>query len=162
MKKKDVIYSEEQQEIKRFVKILLVLILLFVGMYFLTIKVLNKKETVKRTNNEGVIQYSNIIVGQILSMADSEYYVLVFNSENIDNYDVLNKATNYKSGNKVIPLYTTDLSLPFNKDYVAEESSYDKKDLTLIRFKNTTLIKVKNGEIVKFIDESQDIINELK
>lgn len=161
MAKKEKFYTEEQKEIYSFIKILVVLIIIFVGLYLFTTLVVDKKEKMKRSNKEGTVQYSSISVGMILNRADENYYVLVFDSEDINTSYLVNKASSYKSNLKALPLYTADLSLEFNKPFVSDESFYKSDSVSDIRFKGVTLIKVSKGKIVKFIEDEELIDKEL-
>ena len=161
MAKKEKFYTEEQKEIYSFIKILVVLIIIFVGLYLFTTLVVDKKEKMKRSTKEGTVQYSSISVGMILNRADENYYVLVFDSEDINTSYLVNKASSYKSNLKALPLYTADLSLEFNKPFVSDESFYKSDSVSDIRFKGVTLIKVSKGKIVKFIEDEELIDKEL-
>ena len=161
MAKKEKYYTEEQKEIYSFIKILSILIIIFIGLYLFPTLVVDKKEKMNRTNKEGTVQYSSISVGMILNRADEEYYVLVFDSDDINTSYLVNKAASYRSNLKALPVYTADLSLEFNKPFIAEESFYKPDSVSDIKFKGITLIKVSNGKIVKFIEDKNLIDNEL-
>ena len=162
MKKQEKFYTEEQKEIRSFVRILSVILIIFIGLYiFGSIKGDNKKK-IERTNNAGQVSYDSLIIGTILSKADKEYYVLVFDSEDLNNNYIVTLASSYKSSTNALPIYTADLSLEFNRKFVADESNYDKEDVANLKFKTTTLLKVKDGQITKFIENEDDIIKELK
>ena len=161
MVKKEKFYSEEQQEIRSFIKILLGLIVIFLVLYFLSAKFMDKKKEYKRTNEAGKIQYESISIGTLLNRADDEYYVLVFDSESVNNSYLINKASLYKSAKDSKPLYTADLSLEFNKPFVAGESYHKNDTIDGIKFKGTTLVLVKKNKIVKFIEDTDVIEKEL-
>jgi len=154
-------YTEEQKEVYSFIKILVGLIVILAILYLLTVFVFNKEEPIKRTNKKGSIEYSQVVVGTIFKTLDSEYYVLAFDSEDVTNSYILNKATNYKSKNNALPLYTLDLSSEFNKNYVGKESNYEESSVDNLVFKGTTLIKIKDKKIVKFIENVEEIDKEL-
>ena len=162
MKRQEKFYTEEQKEIRSFVKILSVILIIFIGLYIFGSIKGDTKRKIERTNNAGQINYDSLIIGTILSKADKEYYVLVFDSEDLNNSYITNLAANYKSGTNALPIYTADLSLEFNKKYIADESNYDKEDVANLRFKTTTLLKITDGKIIKFIEDEDDIIKELK
>ena len=159
MVKKEKYYSEEQQEIRSFVKILSILVIIFLGLYLLTSKVFDKKEPYKRTNNEGQVQYDEIAIGTLLNRADDEYYVLVYDSNKSEQIYLLNKASSYKSNENSLPLYMADLSLEFNKQFMGDVSNYKEDSIEDIKFKNVTLVKIKKGKIIKFI-EDKDLIEQ--
>ena len=160
MMRKNKIYTEEQKEVIKFFKILFGLVLIIGVLYLFTNYVVNKGEKYERTNNAGKINYDTISLGTILNKADSEYYVLAVDKSNMFNDIYLNAASNYKSGVKHLPIYIADLSNEFNKEFVAEVSNY-KSDISELKVKGTTLIKIKSGKIIKFIETKDDIINEL-
>ena len=159
--RKDKIYTEEQKEVFRFMKILIGLVLIIGLLYLFTNYVVNKETSYKRTNNEGKINYDTIMLGSLLSKADKEYYVLAVDKSNSFNNLYLNSVSNYKSGVKHLPIYIADLSNEFNKSYLADESNYKSNTAEDLKVKGTTLIKVKEGKIVKFIETKEDILNEL-
>lgn len=160
MKKNLKYYSDEQKEVQSFIKILVGLIILLVGAYLFTIFVVDKKEDFKRTNNPGVVEYSSLYIGSILSKVDDEYYVLVFDSEDVNNAYIINKASAYKSSGKT-PLYTSDLSSELNKQFRSDTSVFDKNEVSNLRFSMTTLVKVKNGVLVSFTEDMNEISNQL-
>lgn len=161
MVKKEKYYTEEQQEIRSFIKILLGLVLIFLVLYFLSTKFIGKDNNIKRTNQSGKVQYDSISIGTLLNRADSEYYVLVFDSEDLNNSYIINKASSYKSNQDSKPLYSADLSLEFNKAFLSDQSFYKKDSVDGIKFKGTTLVLVKEKNIVKFIEVVDDIDKEL-
>lgn len=154
------IYTEEQKEIKKFIIIVISLIVLIIGVYLFTTFVVNKDDS-KKTITQGKVQYDNIILGTLLNKSDDEYYVLVFDSTDINNTYIVNLASIYVSSNK-LPLYTADLSLSFNKPFIADQSLYNKDNVEGLKVKGTTLIKVKDGSIVKFIEDTDLIIREFE
>jgi len=162
MKKQEKFYTEEQKEIRSFVRILTVILVIFLGLYIYGSIKGDNKNKIERTNKAGTVNYETLIVGTMLSKPDKEYYVLAFDSNSLDNNYIVTLANSYKSSTKALPVYTIDLSSEFNKSYVASESAYDKEDLSLIKFKSTTLVKVVDGKISKFIEDEDTIIKELK
>lgn len=162
MKKKEKFYTEEQKEIYSFIKILICLVVIVILFYFLTSHVFNNKSLYKRTNNKGSVQYNYIYLGSLLNEADNEYYVLAVDSTKSSYTNVLNKSSVYRSKETGIPLYYSDLSLEFNKDFVAKESSYDPTDVTKLKINGIALIKVKDKKITKFITNTDEILSLLK
>ena len=63
----------------------------------------------------------------------------------------------YKKGK----IYQLDLNDGFNKKYKSETSNPDAKSINELKFGKLTLIKVKNGNIVKYIENKDDIRSEL-
>lgn len=155
-------YRDDQNEITKFFKILIGLVIIVGLMYFLTNYVANKGSNFKRTNNKGKINYDVISLGTLFNMPDAEYYVLVFDEYNIDNNTIRLKALDYKSSKNSITLYTSDINSELNKSFISDTSSYKENDIDALKISKSTLIKIKNKKIVKFIDNEEDILNELK
>lgn len=161
MKRKEKFYTEEQKEIFKFGKILFGLVVIIGLLYVFTVYVVNKEDSYKRTNNKGVINYTSILIGTMLNKADSEYYVLIYDNNKSFNAIYLNKINEYKSSTNHLPIYTADLSNELNKDFIASESNYSVDSIENFKVKDTTLVKVKNKKIVKFIENKDSILNEL-
>ncbi len=157
--------TEEQAEIKKFIIVLLGLVIIIVGIYFftrafVTKDLFNKGEDV--TYTEGTINYDTVIVGNMLSRPYTEYYVMAFDSESTQaNYynTVVSKYTKEEKASKV---YYLDLNNELNKPYVAtdENRSTSYKSLDELKFGELTLIKVKNEKVTKFITNIEDIKKE--
>lgn len=161
MRRKEKFYTEEQKEIIKFGKILLGLILIIGLLYVFTAYVVNKEDSYKRTNNKGKLNYDTIAIGSLLNKADSEYYVLITDKTNMFSDLYLNRVSDYKSGVNHLPVYIADLSNELNKSFLSNESSYKADNIDEFKVKGTTLVKVKNKKIIKFIENKDDILNEL-
>ena len=159
---KNKFYTDEQKEIFKFGKILLGLVLIIALLYLFTVYVVNKPDAYERTNKKGSVQYSSILLGTLLNKADKEYYVIVLDTKDLSNTVYLNKVSDYKAKNNHLPIYTADLSNELNKSYIGEKSYHNNDSMDEFKVKGTTLIKVNNGKITKFIEEGQLVLNELE
>ena len=112
---------------------------IFALFYLITYLITNKEETA--TETEPTIQYTEIIAGNILSITQTEYYVLV-EFEN-DKYNSLYETymKNYSLLDTALPYYIVDMSKGFNKSYIYNES--DNVNISELKFKETTLLKIK-------------------
>lgn len=162
MKRKEKFYTEEQKEIFKFFKILFCLIVIIALLYLFTVKVVNKEGNYKRTNKSGEIQYESIYLGTLLSKADSEYYVIILDESDVANNLYTSRVTEYKSKTNHLPIFKADLSNELNKSFIANNSSYNKDNMDNFKVSGTTLVKVKEGKIQKFIESKEDILKELK
>lgn len=159
---KNRIYTEEQKEIFKFGKILLGLVIIIALLYLFTIYVINKPDTYERTNKKGVIQYSSILLGTMLNKADKEYYVIVLDTKDLSNTVYLNKVSDYKAKNNHLPIYIADLSNELNKSFISDKSYHNNDSMDDFKVTGTTLIKVNNGKVTKFIEDAQSLLNELE
>lgn len=157
--------SEESKEVKRFIIILLSIIVLVLAVYGIT-RLVNKDKDNNddRTVTAGSIDYDKVSVGTLFNRADSEYYVIVYDGEapNAIYYSALmNKYMDKEKSNKV---YFCDLSNELNKKYYVGEDKDSNPDATTsseLAFKDLTLIKIKNGKIVKYLETLDTIKTEL-
>lgn len=157
--------SEESKEVKRFIIILLSIIVLVLAVYGIT-RLINKDKDNNddRTVTAGSIDYDKVSVGTLFNRADNEYYVIVYDGEtpNAIYYSALmNKYMDKEKSNKV---YFCDLSNELNKKYyVGEDKESNPKATTSseLAFKDLTLIKIKNGKIVKYLETLDTIKTEL-
>lgn len=157
--------SEESKEVKKFIIILLSIIVLVLAVYGIT-RLVNKDKDNNddRTVTAGSIDYDKVSVGTLFNRADSEYYVIVYDGEapNAIYYSALmNKYMDKEKSNKV---YFCDLSNELNKKYYVGEDKDSNPNATTsseLAFKDLTLIKIKNGKIVKYLETLDTIKTEL-
>ena len=157
--------SEESKEVKKFIIILLSIIVLVLAVYGITRLINNNKDNNEdRTVTAGAIDYDKVSVGTLFNRADDEYYVIVYDGEasNAIYYSALmNKYMDKEKSNKV---YFCDLSNELNKKYYVGEDKDSNPNATTsseLAFKDLTLIKIKNGKIVKYLETLDTIKTEL-
>lgn len=150
----------DSYSVKNIIRNLAIVLIVIIVFYFITVVVSNSK---KNTNsNEGevsVIQYENILLGNIFSIEENEFYVLVENQEdeNITNYK--SYITNYEQKEDKLKFYYVDLDSAFNKRYIGEEYNFEKENL---KVKGTCLIKVKDKEIIETYIDNDSIAKKLE
>lgn len=147
-------------EIANLIKILLIVCAVLLVFYFITVLV-NKKssDTDYSENTTPTIQYSKILVGQILNRSEKEYYVLV-EKEN-DQYLDLYKYYLSSDYEDSLEYYTVDLSDVFNGNHIGEETNV-KGDTSEFKFADTTLLKIKDGKVKRVYKTREDIIEHLE
>lgn len=176
-KKNKLYYSTgEQAEVKKFIIVVLVVLLCVVGIYFLTRAFVTKDLFKHETNQEEVIkgEVNNdvAIVGTIMNRPYDEYYVAVYDSTGKNNYEMANNVVSKYKNLKKLHIYRVDLHEHMNKDYYKpEEVNTKATGVDDFKFGDTTLLKIKrtknkDGEtytykIVKYITEIDQIKKEL-
>ncbi len=159
--------TEEQKEVKKFLVVLLGLVLILIGIYFFTRAFVTKdlsKTNEDTTYQEGKINYSVAIVGTMLSRSSKEYYVFAFKESDSKKADYQKYMLNYRNQAKSLPIYTVDLDNELNKSYVAGEEETPSKSfegLENLKFGRITVLKIKNGKVEKFITKEKEIKKEL-
>ena len=152
----------------KFVIVILV-VLLSVGAIYLFTRAFVTKDLFKEdsspteTVQEGKVNYEVAIMGQILNRPYKEYYVAIYNQEEGDYIvDMSNLVFNYGKKEKHKHIYTVNLANKLNADYYAPDKVNTKaQKLEDIKVGDITLIKVKNGKIVKYLVDLSKMEKEL-
>ena len=118
---------------------------LLIGSYFLTIKILEKKNTEEETETINVRESNSINYSDIEDIKNTSYYLLFDKEDDEFNstYDVYINSLKYSGYDN--EFYYIDLSSDNNKDLLDDEESL--KDLKKIKVKDTTLVYVEDGKI---------------
>lgn len=154
--------TEEQLEIKKFIIILFSVIIIIIGVYFLTKNVVTKNNDTNTSEKEVTFDYSKLILGSLLNRPYDEYYVLVYSSKNPSANYYSNLEYSYSTKEDAIKIYTADLNDEMNaKFYNKDGSNPNAKTIEDLQLGDLTLIKVKNKEIVKYIEDIDSIKSEL-
>lgn len=149
------------QSTKNVVITLLVVLGVFLIFYLITILIndnnrrLNTKEPEKE---EATIDYKEILGDNTFTMSPSEYYVLFYDFEGPEAvyYDYL--FDQYSNGENQY-IYKVDLGKKFNEKFIAEDKTNKKaKKAGNLKVKDATLIKIKKGKNVKYVEGSSQII----
>ncbi len=164
--KKERYISEEASEIRRFVFILMTIVILLVIVYGVT-KIFVKDDNSSDADqvSPGVIDYDIVTVGTMLTKADKEYYVMIYDAEDANAVYYSAIINNYLAKEKALNVYFCDLGNKLNNSYyVGKDGKSNPKaeKLSDLALKELTLIKVKNGKIVKYIENIDTIKSELK
>lgn len=135
--------------------IVLAIIAIFYGITILITK--NKKEEAKNETYDTVIQYKDILVGELYNQREDDYYVLAYNSDE-ESQNYISSLTSYSDLELAIKTYTIDLTTAFNKKYVASESDFNN---SYPIFSGPTLLRITNKQITE-IYEDDDIATQIE
>lgn len=140
-----------------FISIIMIIIIIFYGLT--TILTKNKKlSTDKKEIEETVIQYDEIVVGEIFSQKETEYYVLATfkNDSQLSNYNsIVSEYSEKKNSQKI---YSINLNSGFNKKFVSSSSQFDGNYPI---FKESTLLKISNKKILNVYEGQAKIKEQL-
>lgn len=148
--------TEEQETIRKFLIILGVLVVLIVGVYFLSKIIVSKNESSNNEVTDVKIDYTIVEVGTILNRPYNEYYVMVYDST---SPNAAYYASLISNNSEDIKIYFCDLDNGLNKSYASGEKTGNKnaKSVNEFSFGEVTLIKVKNGKVAEYIENLQTI-----
>lgn len=159
--------TSEQEEIKKFLIVVLVVLLAVGAIYlctraFVTKDLFNSKDETEEVITPGTINDNVAIMGQILNRNYDEYYVAIYNSIGEFSSDMSRMVYNYGQKEKHLHIYSVDLNNKLNVDYYDPESVNVKaQSLEDIKVGDITLIKVKKGKIDKYIVDYSKMLKEL-
>lgn len=157
----------ENGELQRLFKIVLIVTAIFAMFYVVTIVVTNKSSEKKaelREKNMEVekaeIQYENIMIGTMLNF-DGTYYVLISKKDESRETEYSALVDSIKANEDSPNIYKANLTDSFNKVYLANEENYYVSDISEFAVTGTVLVKVVDGKIDSVMDNYNDIKNKL-
>ena len=162
--------TEEDNLVRNFILIVIVLAVILGIVYFAS-EAFNKKDDNKTKNEDiaGEINYDILSVGTLLNRPYNEYYVLVYDSTSKDaiKYDTMKSTYDLKSEDKnFIKMYYLDLASSLNKEYYNvgddNKSNPKAKSISELDFGDLSLLRIKNGKIVEYLEDYKTIQEKLK
>lgn len=170
--KKEKYHTEEEMEMTQFIKILAILVILVLGVYFFTrifvTKDLFKKDESSSVATKGEYNYNATLIGNMFNRPEKEYYVMIYDTENINAVYYSGLISNYSNDNnkdKALPIYFADLNNGLNKKYVTEDEkliNVNTTDFDKFKVGELALIKITNGKIAKSLTAEDEIAKELE
>ncbi len=135
-------------------------VLIFIGLFYLCVLGMKKlgvfdKGYTKPTKEETTISYDNILIGTSFNRSASEYFVL-YDDYSKNNYQYTNSVVSSKAS---IPVYKVDMSKGENASYISESGNPSATNASELRINDITLIRFKDGRIMKYLEGSDNIEN---
>lgn len=159
--------TEEENEVKRFI-IIVIIIGLFVGAIYGLTEIFKKDEKKEEEKQEVTISYDKLTVGTLLNRPYDEYYVLAYDSEDnrVSEYSAILSQYKSKSSEKdYVKIYFLDLNNSLNKKYynVNEDnkSNPNAQKIEDLDFGNLTLLYIKDGKIKEYLEDYTTIQKKL-
>lgn len=159
--------TSEQDEMIKFIVVILVVLLCVGGVYLFTRAFITKdlfKDEVETSevSQEGKVDYNVAIMGQLLNRPYKQYYAVIYDSEGDYAVDMYSLVASYSKVKDHKHIYTIDLANELNKPYYdAEKVNKDAESVSEMKVGDITLIKVKNGKIDKYIVDLAKMKKEL-
>lgn len=146
--------SEDSSEIRNLIIITVIIALIATGLYFLTEKVLNKKEN--NNNTEVSFNYDEATIGTMFNRPYDEYYVFIYDSTD-DNATVYNNIVKtYRAKDDSKKLYFIDLNDGLNKIAVSDTTNKKPASSEEVKVSGSALYLIKNGKVTAAYTESYD------
>ncbi len=153
--------NEDVTQIRNLIIIFIIVVLVCVGVYFLTDSMIKRESSANDSTTQKVeIDYDIATVGTMFNRVEEEYYVLMYSSENDSKLDsVLNK---YRSSDDYIKTYFVDLDKKVNSTVLGDKLVKEPKNSKEVKVTGATLYKIKNGSVVKCyngVDKITDVLS---
>ncbi len=138
-------------------------LIICVGMYFLTNKIIEKNNTTDASSSSSTTEfnYNNVLFDNMLTRPYKNYYVIAIDFTNSDYYTINNLVEKYKKKENSNKIYFIDLSEGLNKKYVSDKSNLTS-NLSEIKVSKVTMFTIKDGKIVSFVENIAAIEKILK
>lgn len=152
--------NEDYRKIKSLL-IMTIIVLAFIGLLFyfngkFVTKDLFQKDNTKTT--EATYDASLLVVDNIFSVSDKEYYVLVFDAKDELTGDIY-KSLKASYTNESKKLYSIDLSNQMNNKYYNKDKELSLKNE--FNFNEAILLNIKDKKITASYTELNEIIEKL-
>ena len=148
----------EQNQIKKLVIIVLVLVFIIGLIYMLSALFVTKElDWFKKDNQTQTLATNTILASETFKQTEEEYYVYFYDYNNEDS-EISSTVSSKLTSAKV---YKVDAGSSLNKNYISEESNKKAKKLEDLKVKAPTVVKISGEEIVAYY-EGEEITNKLK
>ena len=160
LKQKRVI-NEDMTNIRNMVILLVIVIGVCIGIYFLTEYMIKRDSNISNTNTEAIIDYDIATIGTMFNRIESEYFVLLYSS-NDDGKNLDSVLSTYRSSDNYIKTYYVDLDKKINQIAISEETVRTPNNSNEVKVNGATLYRIKDGVVVNCYSGVDDITNALQ
>ncbi len=155
--------NEDMTQIRNLIILLVIVILICVGIYFLTEKLVDK-DLIKKSDTSTAtaeIDYDSAIVGTMFNRVEDEYYVILYSKEDDGmKYDTLLNI--YRSSENYIKTYYVNLDLKINNGALKDTLNKTPKNSKEVSVTGPTLYKIKDGKVTECYSDFDSIKSILK
>ncbi len=155
--------ENDKNEVKNFIIILIVLVLVGLGVYVFTKYAVNDGDVFINPYyaQAGVINNNKVIAGTMLNKEESNYYVIAYHSDSATaaKYSII--LEQYLSIGTGREIYFLDLDNSLNKDYIATDEkpvNEDAEDISDLALGTITLMEIDDNKIDKYITSEEEIV----
>lgn len=155
--------TDDEKLVVKFIVVLIIISLIAVGFYFISKNIVkNRDDNIVESNV--TISYDKVNVGMIFNRPYDEYFVMVYDSSNNNAMIYSSLISKYSQKEDSLKIYYCDLSNKLNKEFVSSDGTTNSnaKSVSEFKFGQVTLIKVRNGKIVSYIENIDTIKSALK
>ena len=155
------IVNEDVTQIRNLIIMLIVVVAVCTGIYFLTDAMIKKENTKEEETKEVEIDYDIASVGTMFNRPESEYFVLIYSTENyLSKYSSL--LNSYRSSDNYIKTYFIDLDKKINSHILTDTLNKKPTNSNEVSVTGATLYKIKDGKVTKCYSTLETITDALK
>lgn len=159
--KQSKLVSDDVVKVRNLFILLVSVVIICVGVFFLTEKMIAKENKENETKNDVKIDYDIATIGTMFNRIEDEYYVLLYS--NLDNGKDLNSVLDtYRSSDNYIKTYYIDLDLKINSIANSDKFVSKPNNSNEVKVKEATLFKIKDGKVTKSVTGVDNIKDVLK
>lgn len=155
------VLNEDMNLVRNIIILLIIVIGISLGIYFLTDNMIKKENKSNDTKTEIKIDYDIATIGTMFNRVEDEYYVLIYSKES-DGSNLDSVLATYRSSDNYIKTYYVDLDKKVNSYVLGEELNQKPNNSNEVKVKEATLYKINNGKVVKYYGGVENIVNILK
>lgn len=151
---------EEENDMKGLFKTIIIVLVSFAVCYLLFLLMgkagMFEKGYEKPEGDSSEFTYNTALIGTVFNRPENEYYVAFDEEDGSKYFDSL--LSLYKGS---LQVYNVNMSLGINAKYKSEFGNPKAIRPSELKIAVPTLIKIKNGSIVKYLESIDDIESEL-
>ena len=156
------INSNQPDMVKKVIKCLIIILVIFGGMYGITVLILNHSTDMTYQKEENTtIQYREILAGTVFQKKDKEYFVLFYDANEDENNVYGDLLSDYEAKDDRLPIYYVDLGNSMNKSCISTESNEHANNAKELKINDSTLIRFKDQKIEDYVAGQEEIKNSL-
>ena len=159
--KQSKIVSEDVERVRNLIVLLVVVVLVCVGLFFLTEKMIEKETKLNEKEQVTEIDYDIATIGTMFNRSEKEYYVLLY-SNNEDGSKLNSVLDSYRSSDNYIKTYYVDLDLKVNSSVLGDIYNKKPSNSNEVKLTGATLYKINNGKVIEAYNGVESIKEILK
>ena len=156
---------KEEQQIKNLILTIFIIALIFGLMYLFTATILKKgllsKGYTKPVVETPVIDYETSTIGTVFDKEETEYYVVFDEFSKNPNTYLATLLDLYNDKDEHLNVYKVDMSYGVNASYKSTKANKKVSKAEDLRINGVTLLKIKKGKNVVYLDDLDKIAREL-
>lgn len=155
------IVSDDVVKVRNMFILLVGVVIICVGVFFLTEKMIEKENNTIEEKEEVEIDYDIATIGTMFNRVEEEYYVLLYSKEENGN-DLDSILDSYRSSDNYIKTYYINLDLKINESALGDKLVEKPLKSTEVSVVEPTLYLIENAKVTECFSGVNNIKEVLK